>query len=194
MNRRELNPDESPQARFGAELRRMRDERGWTQEHLADLTGYSSVHISAVETGRKPPTERFARRTDVAFGTGTKFISMCRDVRGSSMLEGYEDYAEREAKAREIRVFEIGAIPGLLQTPEYAEALAAAAVQRGVRSREEADVWLAHLSARQQLLTVADAPLLQTVLDESCIRRPVGGSKVMASQLARLEECMHTPG
>jgi transcriptional regulator with XRE-family HTH domain len=172
----------------------MREERGWTQEELAKLTGYSSVHISAVETGRKPPTVRFARRADAAFGTDKKFLGMCRDVRGSSMLDGFENYAEYEAKAREIRVFEIGVIPGLLQTTEYAEALIGAAVRRGVRSREEADAWLAHLLNRQQLLSVTDAPLLHTVLDESCIHRLVGGSQVMARQLAALEEFVYSPG
>ncbi|WP_101380225.1 helix-turn-helix transcriptional regulator [Kitasatospora sp. GP30] len=194
MNRRELHPDESPQARFGAELRRMREEMGWTQEHLAELTGYSSVHISAVETGRKPPTERFAGRADVAFGTGKKFLGMCRDVRGNSMIDGYDDYLVQEAKAGEIRVFEIGVIPGLLQTPEYTEALVEAGVRRGLATREKLDEWAAQMLARQQRLRAFPSPLLHAVLDESCLRRPVGGRKVMANQLAKLEECAHSPG
>ncbi|MGO4430628.1 helix-turn-helix domain-containing protein, partial [Streptomyces sp. MCAF7] len=58
MNKNELNPDASPEAAYGARLRSLREARGWTQEVLADRTEYSSVHISAVENGRKPPTLR----------------------------------------------------------------------------------------------------------------------------------------
>ncbi|GAB2697291.1 helix-turn-helix domain-containing protein [Kitasatospora kifunensis] len=194
MNRRELDPNESPGAHFGAEIRRSREERGWTQQQLAHRMGYSAVHVSAVETGRKSPTERFARMADTAFESGTQFTDMFRDFRTASLLDGFEEYAAQEAKAREIRVFEIGVIPGLLQTPDYARALIGAQVKRGTRSKEEADEWIAILLARQQRLAAFDAPLLHSVLDESCIRRLVGGREVMAQQLAALEQHIQSPG
>ncbi|WP_245984747.1 helix-turn-helix domain-containing protein [Streptomyces tateyamensis] len=193
MNRRELDPDASPSARFGAQIRGAREERGWTQEELARRMGYSAVHISAVETGRKPPTIRFAREADVVFGTGSLFVNRFHDVRSESMLEGFAEYAAQEAKAREIRAFEIGVIPGLLQTSEYASALAGAQVRRGTITQDEADNWCAHLMARQRRLSTIDAPLLHAVLDESCIRRLVGGRGVMVRQLEALEEHFHAP-
>lgn len=55
LNRNDLNPDASPQAACGARLRSLREARGWTQEDLAERAEYSSVHVSAVENGRKPP-------------------------------------------------------------------------------------------------------------------------------------------
>ncbi|GAA1950211.1 helix-turn-helix domain-containing protein [Kitasatospora viridis] len=188
MNRLELDPTTSPRAAFGAALRAAREERGWTQEELAERADYSATHVSAVETGRKPPTPRFARRVDAAFGSGTLFIDRYRDVRSASMLDGFEEYAAQEAKAREIRAFEIGVIPGLLQTSEYAAALADAQVRRGTITQDEADSWCAHLQARQQRLAAADGPMLHAVLDESCIRRLVGGRELMARQLDALEE------
>lgn len=38
---------------FGAGLRRLRTERGWSQEHLSALTGVCLTTISTAETGRR---------------------------------------------------------------------------------------------------------------------------------------------
>jgi hypothetical protein len=161
---------------------------------LGERTEYSATHVSAVETGRKPPTLRFARQADVAFGSGTLFVDRYRDVRSASLLDGFEEYAAKESKAREIRVFELGVIPGLLQTPEYAGALAAAEVRRGSITQEEADERVAYLLTRQRRLALPAPPLVHAVLDESCLRRTIGGSEVMRRQLAELEQQGCTPG
>lgn len=194
MNRRDLDPDESPRAAFGAKLRSAREERGWTQDELSEHMEYSATHVSAVETGRKPPTFRFAQQADVAFGTNSRFVDQYRDVRSASMLEGFEEYAAQEAKAREIRVFELGVIPGLLQTPEYAGAMASAEVRRGSITQEEADQRVAYLLTRQRRLASPTAPLVHAVLDESCLRRTIGGREVMDRQLVELEKQASTPG
>lgn len=39
--------------RFGAKLRRLRDESGWTQEELCSRTGIGREHISRLENGQK---------------------------------------------------------------------------------------------------------------------------------------------
>jgi hypothetical protein len=132
--------------------------------------------------------------TDAALGSGTKLVDLVRDLNTASLLEGFEEYAAQEAKAREIRVFEIGVIPGLLQTEEYARALVGAQVRRGTVGQDEAEGWLANLMARQQRLSALDAPLLHAVLDESCVRRLVGGRQNMVRQLAALEESVGSPG
>ncbi|MFC7469833.1 multiprotein-bridging factor 1 family protein [Actinomadura keratinilytica] len=62
MNRKELNPESSPQAAYGARLRELREGLGWTQQMMADKVEYASSHMSAVETGRKLPTLRLSRR------------------------------------------------------------------------------------------------------------------------------------
>ncbi|GAA2233897.1 hypothetical protein GCM10010430_13250 [Kitasatospora cystarginea] len=41
------------------------------------------------------------------------------------------EYVAQEARAVELRVFELGIVHGLLQTPEYAAAITAGAVRRG---------------------------------------------------------------
>ncbi|MFI6641820.1 helix-turn-helix domain-containing protein [Streptomyces sp. NPDC050504] len=196
MNRKELTPDGSPQEAFGARLRSLREARDWTQEQLADRIGYSSVHVSAVETGRKPPTLRFSRSTDRAFGidgTVDTFERERRKLLQSGLLEGFPEYVKHEAQAVELRLFEIGIIPGLLQTPEYARVLADSAVRRGAISSEQADERVDFLARRQAALQRSRPPMVFVAMDESCIRRTVGGKAVMDAQLARLVEFAALP-
>jgi hypothetical protein len=154
---------------------------------------YSGTQVSAVETARKSPTPRFARKADAVFETGTLFVDMCRDVRTTSLLEGFPEYVTQEARAVEIRLFELGIIPGLLQTPEYAAAIAAGAVRRGSITQAQADERVAFLAERQARLVRHPAPLIHAVLDESCIRRPVGGGAVMRDQLDQLATFAELP-
>ncbi|MER6086506.1 helix-turn-helix domain-containing protein [Streptomyces bluensis] len=186
MNRKELDPDKSPSAKFGQLLRTLRDERGWTQDELAERMGCSGTHISAVETGRRPPTPHFAASADRALGTGDRLQRQCRAVRHTALLEGFPDYVAQEIRAVEIRLFELGIIPGLLQTPEYAAAITTGAVRRGAITEHQADERLSLLKERQASLERTPPPMVYAVLDESCIRRTVGGPEVMAAQLDRL--------
>ncbi|MBB4923826.1 transcriptional regulator with XRE-family HTH domain [Kitasatospora kifunensis] len=193
MNLKPLTPDASPRAAFGAELRSMREGLGMTQDHLSQRTGYSPGHISSVETGRKSPTLPFAQKVDRAFGSGTKFANLFLDVRASALLQGFGHYVAHEAKATELRLFEVGIIPGLLQTLEYAAVLATASVNRGSITEAQAAERLDVLASRQALITRQPPAQLYAVLDESCIRRPIGGPEVMSAQLEWLVELAGLP-
>lgn len=171
----------------------MRDERGWTQDELGERMGYSGTHISAVETGRRPPTRRFAKIADKVFGTGELFQRASRAVRQTSLLEGFPEYVGHERRAAEIRVYEVGVIPGLLQTPEYARVLAESAVKRGAITPEQAEERVRLIAERQIALDRDPVPLLLTVLDESCLRRPIGDQALMKAQLERLLEFADLP-
>ncbi|MGW3007441.1 helix-turn-helix domain-containing protein [Streptomyces sp. NPDC001219] len=54
--------------RFGAELRRLREDAGMTLQQLADITSYSRGHLSKIERGTNPPTRNLAQRCDAHFG------------------------------------------------------------------------------------------------------------------------------
>ncbi|MFD9717877.1 helix-turn-helix domain-containing protein [Streptomyces sp. NPDC059076] len=193
VNRKELDPEGGPVAAFGARLRSLRDARGWTQDELAERIGCTGSHISAVETGRRPPTRQFAKSADSVFGTGDQFVRRSLSVQKTALLEGFEEYLGHEARAVEVRLYEIGIISGLLQTPEYAKVLADAAVQRGAITPEQADERVSVLMERQTALARGRAPMMFVVMDESCIRRQVGGPSVMAEQLDRLAEFASLP-
>lgn len=195
MNKNELNPDTSPEAAYGARLRSLREARGWTQEDLAARAEYSSVHVSAVENGRKPPTLRFSRSADRAFGIEGEdtFERQFREIRHGSLLEGFPEFVDHEGRAAEIRLYEVGVIPGLLQTPDYAAVLAESALKRGAITAEQAQERVALVAERQAALVRTSPPHVFVVLDESCIRRPIGEPAVMDAQLARLAEFAELP-
>lgn len=193
MNRKELDPESSPVAAFGERLRTLRDERGWTQDDLAERMGYSGTHISAVETGRRSPTPRFSNSADKVFGTGDQLERQGRAVRHTALLEGFPEYVGHEGRAAEVRLYEVGVMPGLLQTPEYARVLAESAVKRGTITGEQASERVTLIVERQASLVRTPPPLVLVVLDESCIRRPIGDPAVMDAQLARLVEFAELP-
>ncbi|MEU0986123.1 helix-turn-helix transcriptional regulator [Streptomyces sp. NPDC005953] len=194
MNRKELTPGASPQAAFGAEIRSSRERHGWTQEELADRMGYSSTHISSVETGRKSPTLRLSRSADLALSTGDLFERKWREIRHGALLEGFPEYIGYEARAVEIRLFEVGIIPGLLQTPDYARVLTDSAIRRGAITPEQASERIEFLAERQAgVLERPRPPMLLVVMDESCIRRPIGGAEIMGAQLQHLVDFAALP-
>jgi transcriptional regulator with XRE-family HTH domain len=39
--------------KFGRRLRELREERGWNQEYLAEISGIGQTHISQLENGRR---------------------------------------------------------------------------------------------------------------------------------------------
>ncbi|MER6212835.1 helix-turn-helix transcriptional regulator [Streptomyces sp. NPDC001674] len=193
MNIKELNPESSPQAAFGARLRSLRATRGWRQDELGERMGYSSTHISGVETGRKVPTLPFARSADRALGTGDVFEREWREMRQGSLLEGFPEFLAYEGRAAEIRLYEVGVVPGLLQTREYATVLAESAVRRGAITPDQAAERVAVVADRQTSLVRRLPPLVFVVLDESCLRRPIGGPAVMDAQLEHLIEFAELP-
>ncbi|QKV90400.1 helix-turn-helix domain-containing protein [Streptomyces sp. NA02950] len=82
-----------------------------------------------------------------------------------------------ESGAARIRAYAPWEVPALLQTAEYARAIA---------PRPEPDRWIELLERRQALLDSDGSPMLWAVLDESALRWEVGDCKVMTGQLAHL--------
>ncbi|MEE1930373.1 helix-turn-helix transcriptional regulator [Streptomyces sp. TRM 70351] len=196
VNRKELNPEASPEAAFGARLRRAREAQGWLQDDLGARIGYSGRHVSGVETGHKPPTRRFSVAVDAALGiegTADSFEREWGEIKHGSLLEGFPEYVAHEGRAVEIRLYEVGIIPGLLQTPEYARAQEDGHVERGSITREQAAERVAFLGERQAALERPRPPLVLVVMDESCLHHAVGGTEVMNAQLQRLVDVAARP-
>jgi hypothetical protein len=98
----------------------------------------------------------------------------------------FAEYLGLETAASMIRTFEMQFVHGLFQTPEYARAVILAG--HSAAPPHEIERRVALRMSRQDLLTVQDPPVVWSVLDESTIRRPVGGRAVMRQQLRRLAE------
>jgi transcriptional regulator with XRE-family HTH domain len=193
MRRTELDPSAGPGAAFGVQLRRSREAMGFSQVGFGKVIGYSDTFISCVERATRNPSYDFAVKSDGALLTGGTLELMWWSIGHTSLLEGLPEYVAREAKAMELRMFDLGVIPGLFQTKAYAEALAAADVKRGSITDEQAHERVTYLLARQKRLERKNGPLVHAVLDESCLRRFVGGASIMRGQLERLEELADDP-
>ncbi|MFE4977986.1 DUF5753 domain-containing protein [Kitasatospora sp. NPDC056651] len=133
------------------------------------------------------------RVADRVLDTGGTLELTYWSLRGSSFLPGYPEYVAKEREARVIRLFELGVIPGLVQTRAYAEALEAGAVARGSVTAEQGAERLRLLLNRQDRVNRDPAPLVHVVLDESCLRTVVGGGSVMSQQLEHLEKLAQRP-
>ncbi|MGW2540928.1 helix-turn-helix domain-containing protein [Kitasatospora sp. NPDC001574] len=193
MNHTDLDETSTPLIRFGIELRRSRRAMRWSQTELGQRMGYSNAMVSYVERAKKAVTSKFAVKADEVFETGGTFYELwCRHSK-ASLLEGFPEFADAEAKCRRLREFALTIVTGLFQVPEYAEALAFAAVQRGAITQSEAEQRVEFVAARQRVLERKNPPVIHAVLDESCLVRSIGGQAVMFKQLDRIVELASQP-
>lgn len=155
--------------------------------------GYSHGLVSYVEGAKKPVTFKFAVAADRVFESGGVFKELWRRISNASLLEGFAEFADAEARCKRLRTFELGVIPGLMQTMEYAAAMEAGNVARGSITQEQADGRVEFLAGRQRLLEKNPPPVIHAVLDESCIVRTVGGPEVMIPQLDHLLRLTERP-
>ncbi|MFJ7907370.1 helix-turn-helix domain-containing protein [Kitasatospora sp. NPDC096204] len=183
----------SPQVRFGQELRRSRRAKRWSQTEAARQLGYSGAHISYVENGKRSPTRSLAVKADEVFGSGQRFLELWRRFSRAALLEGFAEFADAEARCRRLRTVGLIIVPGLLQTPAYAKALAQAAVRRGAITPVEADERTDYLALRQEILGQKNPPTVHAVIEDGVLLRPVGGPQVMAEQLRHLEDLAERP-
>ncbi|MGW6457535.1 helix-turn-helix domain-containing protein [Streptomyces sp. NPDC055078] len=127
------------------------------------------------------------------------FLDLSEKANTSGWWQRYRDvlpdifslYVSLEASAAQIRTYEPHFVPGLLQTEEYARSVLRLGFPRV--EREELDRRVGLRRERQLVLTRQDAPRLWVVMDETVLRRPVGGSRVMRGQLDRLMEACELP-
>lgn len=106
--------------------------------------------------------------------------------------EWFEFYLGLESAAARISSYDSQWVPGLFQTPEYAEALYRAGERRLTDEEIAAKVELR--MARQTIITRDDdPPQIWCVLDESVLYRQVGGAAVMGPQLDRLLKLAELP-
>lgn len=179
-------------AAFASQLRSWRLRMGWTQVEMGTKVGYSASLVSGVETMDKAATADFATRCDEVFGTPGTFATLQGLVAREAYPAFFAPVIPFERDAVRIHGWELGAVPGLLQTESYARAL----IKSG-RPQDSADVidrLVAARMERQENVLGEDAPLLWYVLDEGALRHVVGGPAVMTEQMDRLLAASAIPG
>jgi hypothetical protein len=103
----------------------------------------------------------------------------------------YRTYIDLEAEAVSISGFQSSVVHGLLQTADYARAAAEGAMPR--LDAGQIDLQIEAKLTRQRILTEADPPRFDVVLDEAALHRVVGGHAVMAAQLGRILDMSALP-
>ncbi|MFD0164854.1 helix-turn-helix domain-containing protein [Streptomyces decoyicus] len=181
-----LDPSSSPRAMLGAELRHKREEAGLTQEELGSPLFVSGSFIGQLEAGTRRMQMDYAVKMDEILRTDGYFVRNCEAAKKSKYPDHFAEAAEAEAIATAIREYAPQLIPGLLQTKAYAWA-----VCRAYQPTATEDVIEELVSARLErahVLTNPTTPLLWAVLDETVLRRRVGGAGVMAGALRHIAE------
>ncbi|TVZ07248.1 XRE family transcriptional regulator [Trebonia kvetii] len=187
---------------LGGHLRRLREECGMTTERAALCIRGSHSKISRMEHGRVGFKERDIADLLTLYGVEAgdereALLGLAREASTPGWWQGYTDilphwvepYFGLEAAASSIREYELQFVPGLLQIPEYAQAvirLGNAPSEDEVGRRAEARM------SRQDILHRDNPPKIWAVLDEGALRRVIGGREVMRAQLRYLiEMCDH---
>jgi len=189
---------------LGAQLRRLREDKGVSREDAGWAIRASESKISRMELGRVGFKDRDVADLLTLYGVAdaderAALLTLAREANKPGWWHPYGDlipnwlqyYLDLEAAAALIRTYEIQFVPGLLQTDAYARAVIL--LGYGGAGNEEIDRRVGLRMARKQLLTRPDPPQLWAVMDEAVLRRPIGGLEVMRAQIEALEEARSLP-
>jgi len=189
---------------LGTQLRRFREAAGITPEVAGGLIRGSRSKISRMETGRVRFKIRDVTDLLTAYGVTDEqvrsgFLALTRQSGqpdwwakyGDILPDWLETYLGLESAATTIRSFDIQFVNALFQTEDYARAVTRLAHQAA--SPVEIEDRVALRLRRQDLLARTDPPRIWSVMDESVLRRPVGGPDVMRAQLRHLDEVTQMP-
>jgi len=170
---------------YGDWLKARRLAAGLTQEQLAQAAVMTRTHIAHIEAGRRVPSEEDARRLDKVMNTGDVLSSFLprRDV---AVADYFEAARQLEQQATEIHEFALTFVPGILQTEAYARAVFD--MEYPAHGDEGRDRYVVTRRERAEILDNPATPSMWALLDESVLRRMVGGPEVMAEQLLHMVE------
>ena len=181
-----LDPYTSPRAFYGAELRRLREKAGLSQDQLGERVFCSGTYVGQFESAVRRPQADLSRLFDEVLGSGEHIQRLCRLARASKHPDYFADAAELEKQATTISEYAPMLVPGLLQTEAYARGLTRATLPFAPEDEVEE-----HVSARMdraRLLEHPTAPELWAIVHEAALRLPVESASVMREQFDRLWE------
>ncbi|MET9229267.1 helix-turn-helix transcriptional regulator [Lentzea sp. NPDC003310] len=176
---------------LGEELRKVRESStDLTGAAFALRLGWDPSKVSTLERGKYCPSE-----IDLV-----QYLSMCgKDIdffedfkrRFKNAFEEYivqvsdnlRTLAIAESTARTITSYDAQAIPGLSQTPEYADSLYR---MGGYIVEERIPAVVKWRMERQAILNRHDRPACLFYIHEHALRTEVGGARVMEDQYAKL--------
>jgi len=180
-------------ARLGAELRRIREDAGLSGSEVAREIGWSQPKLSRLETGRfgaslsevaalldyyaVPEEVRAELLAQTARRDGLEGAWV---VRAGGPRRRQAEVGTIESRVQRLRQYQATTVPGLLQTPRYARAVATA------MGFDNAPAIASRRDGRQQAFHAREDVRYEVVLDERALLRWPGDQSVMVEQLERL--------
>jgi len=188
-------------AQLRGELTRLRRASGFTQQQIANELQWSTSKLIRLEGGHSGITLVDLDALLAKYGiTEKKELDRLHELHRASrepawwddyrdsIAPTYIDYLGFEAGAASIRQLQIGFIPGLLQTAEYAEAVTIVGNGAPENVRKIAGL---RLRRQEELAKRSARPRQSYVIDEGVIRRHVGIRKdrtIMPAQLRAIAD------
>ncbi|MFE7028859.1 helix-turn-helix domain-containing protein [Streptomyces sp. NPDC057621] len=189
--------------RLRTELRRARVNVGRTQKSVAQAMEWSPSKLLRIEAGEVGISINDLRSLLALYSVTDEaevdiLLALARGSRKMPLSEyrdlfskDFFDFLALESAASEIRIFEPLAIPGLLQTEEYAAEIIETYTPDWYSNEQKSRMIEARM-LRQESLN-RDYVDSFFIMDESVIRRQMGGLAVMQKQLRRLAELAAHP-
>lgn len=197
----EETPSSARLRRIGRTLRDLRESQRLTLKAAGRRIERSSGSLSLIENGLQPLRLRDLKHILDVYEVPADLHAALMELAHQSRQDGWWtnfkdllsppdlDYASLEYDATDLDAFEMGFVPGLLQTEEYARAIMRSDLAEAQPAR--ASRFVAFRMARQRILDKSTPPRLRVVLDEAALRRVRGGPQVMRAQLNRLLDESH---
>lgn len=181
---------------LGAALRRYREGLGYGLEDAARILECDKSKVSRIETGQRGIRDSELRELlteyGVAAGEQESLAAVAHHGRRQGWWQEYQDvlteagqdYVIMEGASAEILGYQPHRVPALLQTADYARAVADAdpALYATARRDHAVEVTL----ARQQVVLRERRPRLDMIVGEGALHQTVGDADAMRVQLARL--------
>jgi len=186
----------SPRRRLiGCALRRYREGLGYRLQDAAKLLECDASKISRIETGQRGIRSKELRELLTEYGADPESRDALMALAGPRGRDGWwteysavlgdalSDFLAAESAATAISAYAPLQVPALLQTPDYARAVAAAA--HGVPEDAE-ELAVSATLTRQQIALRERRVTLTAVIGEAALRQRVGGEAVLRAQLRHL--------
>lgn len=182
-----FDPDGDLWDLISCELRRQRLERGISLAAVGEIIDRDRTLVAHVESGNAKLQVAHAIRLDRAWDTDRFFRRLVNFAKAGHDVEWFKKHLGLEARAGELRIWELAWIPGLFQTEAYARA-----VFEGCGAEDIDESVKARLN-RQACLHRKPRPWVWVILDEGVIEQPVGSAAIMREQLTHLIDLAQLP-